>query len=480
MRRFGIAIAASLALLASACGGSSSSSSGSSESGAAIAPAGTALFVSVSSDLDSSQWKTAQALLDKFPGHAKIVADLRASFEKDSKLDFENDVRPALGPEIDVIWLDLANKGSNLVAVTQPKDDAKFKAMIDKGNATGDTKLLTEKVGDWTAISDKQASLDAFKQASAGDKLADAQPFKDATGKLSGDAIVKAYANGAKVTDTLQQSFSQLGPALAAQGKLTWVSAELVAQDGGMKLDAYSKSENAPASSQGKPYTSELLSRVPADAVAFLTFRGGNSFDRLQQQSSQVPQQFQSFLGVAKSLGPIFKNETALYVRPGTPIPEITLLAKPDSAADGVAAVDKLVAALGLLGGGLKATPATIGGVKVERLDLGQFAILYGDAAGTFVVSTSERAFSQEGGDKLSDSSFFKDAAKSAGMPAATGGFVYLNLKDGIPLAESFAQLAGSGLSPDTIANLRPLRSFLAYATADGGEGSATAFLGIQ
>jgi len=106
--------------------------------------------------------------------------------------------------------------------------------------------------------------------------------------------------------------------------------------------------------------------------------------------------------------------------------------------------------------------------------------ILCGDAAGPFVVSTSERAFSQEGGDKLSDSSFFKDAAKSAGMPAATGGFVYLNLKDGIPLAESFAQLAGSGLSPDTIANLRPLRSFLAYATADGGEGSATAFLGIQ
>jgi len=125
------------ALLLAACGGSSSTKSSSASGGASGAdatPADAAVFVSVNTDLSSSQWKTVDKLLNKFPGKDKTLADTRQSFETSSGLNWDTDVKPALGPELDFVVLDASNTGGG-VALTQPKDQGKFDALVAKANA---------------------------------------------------------------------------------------------------------------------------------------------------------------------------------------------------------------------------------------------------------------------------------------------------------------------------------------------------------
>jgi len=192
-RALATAVVVAFALLVAACGGSSSSKSGSASggaSGADAAPADAAAFVSVNTDLSSSQWKTVDQLLSKFPGKDKTLADMRKSFETDSGLNWETDVKPALGPEVDFVALDLSNNGGG-VALTQPKDQGKFDALVAKANAKKSGSIVSEKVGDWTVLSDKQASIDAYKTRASGKKLSDDATFKTAMGELSGDALAK-------------------------------------------------------------------------------------------------------------------------------------------------------------------------------------------------------------------------------------------------------------------------------------------------
>src|SRR5439155_20876953 len=130
MRLAAAAPLAALALLAAGCGGSSSKGSASgSAAGAKVVPASAVAYVSVNTDLGSDQWKKADALSKKFPGRAKAIADFEQGLAKDG-IDFKKDVKPTLGPEIDFAWLDFADNGRNVAAVTQPKDDAKLATLI--------------------------------------------------------------------------------------------------------------------------------------------------------------------------------------------------------------------------------------------------------------------------------------------------------------------------------------------------------------
>ena len=83
-------------------------------------------------------------------------------------------------------------------------------------------------------------------------------------------------------------------------------------------------------------------------------------------------------------------------------------------------------------------------------------------------------------GDHLADSEDFKQAQDAAGMPDSTGGVVYIDLKDALPLLEGFASLSGQSLPSSTTENLRPLRSFLAWTNVEGETRTFDAFLEIK
>lgn len=483
-RRYSAGLAAAAALVAAAgCGGSTTGSGG---SAAGLVPATAPVFVSVDTDLSSDQWSAAQSLLDKFPGKDRLLTQLRRSFEQSSNGVTWSDVKAALGPEVDVAVLGLG-PSPDVVAFVQPSDSGKFDALLKKGNQTGPDKLYAIDYQGWKVLSDSQARLDAFRQAadSSGQKLSDSASYQDASGKLPGSALVKAYANGSALTAALKQRLQPLKAATGSTGKLDWISADLAAQSDGLKLDAFTKSEGGAAKTPA-PYTAKLTNEVPAGALLYASFNGqgfnGASMHGAMNGLRSLPQAA-PLLPILQQLGPIFGHENALYVRPGAGIPEVTLVAQPDSPQQGLAAIDKLVGTLGQSAGGqLKPKPITVGSVSAKELNLGRFSIYYGAVGGKVVVTDTQQAFQdlQASGQKLADDPTFQEAQKAAGMPSQTNGFLYVNLKDSIPLLESLAQLGGTQIPPMVTDNLRPLRTALAWASASGGEGRSTLFLEVK
>src|SRR5918912_1409814 len=260
------AVLAALALVGAGCGGGSKSGATGGSGAASIVPAGVPVYASIDTSLDSDQWKSLDSLLNKFPGKNRLLTQLRQSLESDTKVTWKDDVKPALGKELDVAALDL-EPGSDIVGFLQPKNEDAFNRFLKKTNA--EAKKPTDKIyvldyKGWKVIADSQAKLDRFKQqAGSGGSLADDSTFKDATGSLSDQALVKVYANGRQIADRLRQVFPQLASASTGTN-VDWAAAELVAKDDGLALDANVKTRGKQTS---KPYTAKLLGVVPSGAL---------------------------------------------------------------------------------------------------------------------------------------------------------------------------------------------------------------------
>ena len=116
-------------------------------------------------------------------------------------------MKPALGPELDVAVVSAGNESSTkAVALTKPDDPAKFKALVAKLNAkdsSGDRAVYRE-VDGWYALSDSQASISRALEGNA--PLADDADFKEAMGKLPGDALAKVYVDGQRLNALVPQS----------------------------------------------------------------------------------------------------------------------------------------------------------------------------------------------------------------------------------------------------------------------------------
>lgn len=484
MRLAAAAPLAALALLAAGCGGSSSKGSASgSAAGATVVPASAVAYVSVNTDLGSDQWKKADALSKKFPGRAKAIADFEQSLAK-KNLDFKKDVKPALGPEIDVAWLDFADGGQNAVAVTQPKDDAKLAALVQKNNAdSSNKKLYTEKVGDWTAISDSQAKLDRLKSAQNGSKLADDSSFKDAVSDLPDEALVKVYVNGGAVRQAVQQGIAPTVPQSGILGtaipNLGWLSASAAAASNGVGFQAGVKSSNT----KTKSYKSQLVDRLPAGALADLSFNNlASTLRRVLSQAGLKAQaaQVEQALGISENdLLKLLSNEGALAVYPsarGEKYPSVELLLKVNDEAKARKLLNRLSALAPMAGATVK--PVTIGGVQAHELSVnGQISVDYGVFDGVLAVSNSRSALAglNGGGVKLSSDPVFSDARSAAKAPSSTTGFAYVNLQ-GV-FKEVYEYI---GASAEVRANLAPLTSFFAYGARKDDVTHLNGFLEIK
>jgi Protein of unknown function (DUF3352) len=485
MRLAAAAPLAALALLAAGCGGSSSSkgSASGAAAGATVIPASAVAYVSVNADLGSDQWKKVDALSKKFPGRAKALADFQKELAKQN-LDFQKDVKPALGPEIDVAWLDFADGGKNVVFLTQPKDDAKLLVLIAKQNKSDPkNKLYIEKVGDWSAVAQSQAILDRLKSAQNGAKLADDSSFKDAVADLPDQALVKVYVNGGAVRQAVQQglapSVRQSGLLGKAIPNLGWLSASASAASNGVGFQAGVKSSGI----KTKSYKSELVDRLPAGALVDLSFNNLSSTLRqvlnqagLKAQAAQV----ERALGISENdLLKLLSNEGALAVYPsarGERYPSVELLLKVSDQAK----ARKLLARLSALApmAGVKVKTVRIGGVAAHELVVnGAVSVDYGVFDGILAVSNSRSALAglRAGGVKLSSDPVFTDARSAAKAPSSTIGFAYVNLPGVVK--EVFEYI---GPDAELRANLAPLRSFFAYGARKGDVTHLNGFLEIK
>jgi Protein of unknown function (DUF3352) len=470
--RFPILGLIALALVAAGCGGSTKAGS-SPSSGATMVRSGALAYLAIDSDTGSDQWKQLDALAKKFPGRDLAIAGLEARLGQQGA-NWNDDVKPALGPEVDVAVVGTAASNPSFAVLTQPKDEGKFKALVTKMNAQDSGKpAVYRKVGDWYALSQSQQMIDRVLAPKGGKTLADDSAYKEGLSKLTDAALVKAYVNTKQLArlfaaNTLNSS--PYGAAYPALAKLDSLSAALSAEDDGVRLHGATVGQDV----TGGSYASKLLAEAPADALAFLTFRGGSQTD---SSLGQIGGALQASLGVTgKQIAALFENETALWVRPGAVIPEVTATLQPNHPVVGLATLDKLAAALAADAG------ATVHHGAQRTVDFGQFAIHYGVAAGKIVITNAPGGVAGAGisGEKLPAGADFSEAKSAAGLPDSTSGFIYVDLKNAIPLLEGFAALQGGNVGSSTTANLRPLRSFLAWGASSGNTQTFDAFLEIK
>jgi hypothetical protein len=475
-RTLPVVLLALLVLLAAGCGGATNAGSGG--SGARLVSPNALAFISVDSDLGSSQWKQIDTLSKKFPGRDLLLQKFDHELAKNG-VDFKNDVKPALGPEFDFAFVPGATaKDVAVVGLTKPDDAGKFKDLVKKLDAskTSGKPSVYREVDGWYVIGETQAQID--RALKSGDKsLSDEPAYNDALGTLPSDALAKAYVNGAQLAKLVHE-YAQRSKGLAATtaglDHLDFVSAALSAESDGLRMHGALQGSGAGDLAGSGDYASKLIDEVPSDALAFLTFRTAQGIGSALQ-SAEAPLEYALGVSVDELLQ-LFANETALYVRPGALIPEITLLLQPKNTDTALATLDKLATRIA------RATGGTLKRRTQRTIDFGQFAVHYGAKGDKVVVTSAPGGVAQVGNssEKLTDSADFKEAKSAAGLPDSNGGYVYLDLKDAIPLIEGFAGIAGSNLPSTVTENLRPLRSFLAWSAGSGDTRTFDVFLEIK
>jgi Protein of unknown function (DUF3352) len=485
MRGVYAALLAAFVLAAAGCGSGEVGAAG--PSPAEQLKPGALVYWEVSTDPDSDQWQQVQDLLNRFPDGDKLVARLRKMVTEEG-VDWEQDVKPALGLTTALaLYAGPGGRGPHAVGLTNSDDPDKTVALAKKLDAKGGGTTVTRVVGGWVALSDSEDAIDAALKGS-GAALADDAGFKSAMDKLPDDALTRLYADPAAALEALGNQEPDVRRAFGMLGldDLDFAGAWAKAKDSGAEAAFTLAGDGASrALGTGEPYASALLERVPEDAFAFISFQGGAATGQVERFRSNPlyqmgVQQLERELGITvEDLLALFSGESALYARPAVPIPEVTLLLDVDNVQDARATAERLLRNIaGRAGGEMTedgdVTTATFYGVAVS----------VGSVEGMLVVTTSRRAFDElsESGNKLSDSDRFKSALDAAGTPDEYTGLAYVDLSEAIALIQGYLGVAGGAdqVPPELGRNLEPLKSLVAWGTADGDSASGQAFLEID
>jgi Protein of unknown function (DUF3352) len=489
--------------VAAGCGGSTQGKAGGGigAPGAALVTSGALAYVSIDSNLSSSRWQQLNKLLDKFPIRDRLLTKLKDELAKKG-VNYERDVKPALGDEVDVaVAAGAAGQAPSYIYFTKPDSIVAAKALVDKLDSAP---TATRVVDGWLVVGETDAGIDSVLKGS-GSALADDSAFKDGFGSLPDNAIAKAYANGPQLTKlftsfsgattagfgSMPRRVSDYAPQTAAfdsseQPKLDWVAASLVPEDNGLKLEAHIKSPNA-ADFTGSAYESKLVSGVPADAIAFLSLHGNstqNPLSRLRANPTfaEVLAQIERQLGMSLDrVYALFEHEFAIYVRRGPGLPEFSLVLETPDTEQALATIDRLGERVAQFAHARLGTEQQAG-LEVKTLNLGRVTVRWAGFDGRVLITTSPTGIDdyRSNGDKLADDSTYKDALDAAGAPAKNLGLIYVNVADLTTLIYNYAGLSGDKIPPDVSENLKPLKSFVAYGAQDGDITNLEAFLEVK
>ena len=489
--RLTAALAALLALLLLAgCGGGEATATDAGGESAAVAPRAAAAWVAVDADADSAQWDALERLLQRIPGAEGAVDELFTDAFGQEGLDWATDVRPALGPQ--VVLVVPAGSGEAVV-LTKPEDEAKLRALVERG---GDRAVLSERDG-WTVAAETQTSLDAYERALEDGTLADDDAFRAALERLPADALLRLWVDGSGLGAALARGAGTAGAAIPGGAGLAGplagsadalgrVAAAVVAEEDGLRLVADATPEDAPPPA----YEPELLGRVPADALLAISFRGGEAV-RSQLEGLGGGEELERAIGLPlDELAGLLEGEGVLYLRPGAPIPEVTL-ALAGAGERGTAVVGRLVESLGGLvpgaaGGGLRPVTETEDGVRVSRLELGQgIALRWASVDGDLVLTTGAGGIRslRGGGAKLTGTEAFERAAADVGYEGETGGLAYVDVDGLVPLLEGLAGLSGGGGGEgfgEVAAALEAIETAAVHARPDGSRLRLEGFLRVR
>ena len=468
-----VMLLAALVFPVAGCGEGSSAGA----AGASVAPAASKVFVSLDTSFDSGNWEAARSLLGRFPDGNRAVESILDDLGGRG-VDFEQDVKPALGPETDIVALDVTGRGK-VVGLTQPEDRATFDALLAKS----DEPLVSREIDGWVAFSDSEANLDEFESMRKDGTLDGVDAYQKVSGEVPDDGMAQIYvAASASGSTPLAGLFGSDAPSFALS---------LDPQEDGIHIAGAA----SPATGDLFPeeFTAELPAAVPGGAFVYL---GANDLESqlgaLRDALAEVAPDFERDIGKAEAeigvsldedVFPLFAAESALYVRPGFPIPEVTIVTQVDDEQSAVAVIDKLASEAGEYYGSAEVHTVQIAGVQAKELALNQFvSLFYAAFDGKLVITTSQQGIAdlRADGDRLADDEAFKDATEAAGMPSETTGFLYVDLDQALPTVFGLLGFAGEA-PPDSVQrNVEPLQSLVLYGQRDGDVAKVSGLLSIQ
>lgn len=485
MRRMRAALVALLAVLVFSAAGCGSEDVGAGpESPATMLKPGALVYWETASDPDGDQWQQVEELVRRFPDGEKWLAELRAEFEADSGVTWE-EVRNALGDQVGVGVYAQSAGDARFVVLLRPEDPDKTIELVNRANEQSDEEVVARKVGEWLAISDEEASIDAALKEEGGRALADVERFSDGMAELPDDALSRVYVDVGAAVETLGAADAETARSLEALGldRLEFAGVWAKARDDGVELAGKLRGEGAEELfAATEPYTSELLDLVPEDAFAFMSFSGEGAAEQVESlrgnpQFRSAVEEFEREVGVSlEELVRLFRGEVAFYAAPGAPIPELTLLLEADDPAAARQTAARMLRSLAEREGG---TVTEDGGVTTASFD--GVAVHLGTAADTVVLTTARGAIDKLGsGESLAGSEQYREALEAAGAPEAYTGLAYVDLAETIELLTGYASLSGQTVPPELLRNLEPLGALVAYGEQEGDEASALLFVEIQ
>ena len=458
---------AALALV-TGCAGARTTSSSIPES-ASLAPADALAYATLTTDEGSDQWKQAASLLERIPGARDGLSGSVGSALDQQALDWANDVRPALGPELVVV----ATAAKEPIVLVEPDDEQKLDQLVAKS----DTTVVRGTVNGWQALAQSQAALDAYRAALAKGTLEGVDAFTQGFAALPSEALARVWVDTARLSKDLGQLVEQASSEVDLG--LDWLAAAVSVQDDGALLTLGIRT---PGSADTR-YEPTLFRRVPADAVAAFSFGGTQGLlDRVQGSVDldKVSGTVEKLTGVPlKGLVDALSGEGALYVRKGEgKMPEVTLVLRPPDPSKTWDTVDRLARKLAEQAG----TTVTVrmeDGIEVRRLTAQAVTVSYARLPDdTIVASTGAdgiRTFLADG-PKLVDSEAYKRAAGAVDMGEKTRGFLYVDVDGLLPLAEQ----AGGTVSPDATDAVSSVDSFILEATSAGDVTKVSGFVRLN
>jgi hypothetical protein len=417
MRAAVAALGLGLLLVAAGCGSSTAATDSASGTDVArLVPASAIAYVSADARLDSKAWRTITDLL------GPVATDL----------NYERDIKPALGDRVDLAVLGVDNGKPEAVAFVKPTDEAKLRTLATKFDR-GDEHYTVEQIGGWSVVADSPAAFQAVRDAGgAASSLADSADFKSAMSQVGDATFATVYASGSGA--------EQLPPKLRAlvrvAGSPRWVAAGVTVDDNALRVDARAEGGTSPAA-----YRPSLLSDVPSGAILAVSFKDVDQLLARVQAEPTLRASLPSFLTGLRSLN----GQGVLYLLPGTLLPVITLEVRPR---DPAAAATSLRA--------LAARAAKTLPLRVERRD-------------PYVLLTNAAPGTSPGSGSLPDDQPFKDALAAADAPGEVTWLAYADIQRLAPILQAVASLTGNGQTKPAVApKLEKFGTLVAYGARSG------------
>src|SRR6478752_4880048 len=305
MRSAVAALALGLLLVASGCGASSAATTQTSSGtdAASLVPASALAYVSADASLDSQQWQVLTDVFGPLP----------------SKLDYKNDIHPALGDRVNLAVLGVDNGKPEAVALVKPTDEAKLSALAKKFDQ-GSEHYTVEQIGGWSVVADSAEAFQSVRNADSGSSLADSANFKSAMSQVSDSGFATVYASGSGV----QQLPANLQALVRVAGSPRWVAASITADKTALQIKARAAGGTSPAA-----YRPALLHDAPSGAILAVSFKNVNQLLARVQSEPLLRTSLPPFVTALRSVG----GEGVLYLLPGTLIPVVTLEVHPSDPA---------------------------------------------------------------------------------------------------------------------------------------------------